>query len=72
MKTTFEDFEKTLLHANLVATYKSGIEIQTTAEGRALNEEQFLTAIKTAFLVGHQLGLDEARAILVGEKEMKE
>lgn len=73
MKTTFEDFEKTALHANLVK-----IHIQSPH-----SMEAFLLAIKTAFLVGHQLGLeeardimkynqedlDEARAILTGEKE---
>jgi len=72
MKTTFEDFEKTTLYANLVTTFDDidtregpGIQADSVREER---KESFHLAIKTAFLVGHQLGLDEARAILTGEK----
>jgi len=59
MKTTFEDFEKTTLYANLIFIYDKNPK----------DKEEFLISIKTAFLVGHQLGLDEARAILTGEKD---
>jgi len=67
MKTTFEDFEKTTLYANLLKDYKTYLE-----KGWYNNmspRENFLLAIKTAFLVGHQLGMEEARDILKGEKE---
>ncbi len=61
MKTTFKDFEKTTLYANIVKTY----------DEEPKNREEFLVSIETSFLVGHQLGLDEARAILEGEKISK-
>jgi len=69
MKTTFEDFEKTTLYTNLIMSYLDYYEIQTSVEGCRAATENFHLAIRTAFLVGHQLGLDEARAILNGEKD---
>jgi len=68
MKTTFEDFEKTTLYENLIKSHLDYYEIQ--ASGGIAAIDNFHLAIKTAFLVGHQLGLDEARAILTGEKEI--
>lgn len=75
MKTTFEDFEKTALYANLVTTFDNIPNYDYVhLDSQSLScieerKESFLLAIKTAFLVGHQLGLDEARAILNGEKD---
>ncbi len=68
MKTTFEDFEKTTLYENLVTTFDD-IDIKAGPRMQSERKASFHLAIKTAFLVGHQLGLDEARAILNGEKK---
>ena len=54
MKTTLEDFQKTSIYKNLVSLHKEDPG----------NKENFLLAIKTAFLVGRQLGLNEARDIV--------
>jgi len=67
MKTTFEDFEKTTLYTNLVFLYKKDAGMKAGLLRTHL--ENFHLAIKAAFLVGHQLGMDEARAILEGEKD---
>lgn len=56
MKTAFEDFKETAIYENLLWAHEEDPN----------NKKNFLLSLKTAFLIGRALGLEEASSTLKG------